>query len=343
MAKVSLSIVVPVFSGEAYLEKLVQAVENFRLRSEELEAPFNVTELILVDDAARDGSPELIDTLAEKHAWIVALHLSRNFGQHAATVAGILHSSGDWVATIDEDLQHPPGQIFDLLERGVKENADVVYALPSSRAVHGAAWRDWSSVGFKRLMEWLTGTPTLGLVNSFRLLRGPIARAASSVCSHNTYFDIALTWFTERIAAVPMELRDLRFIEGKSSGYNLSRLGSHAKRMLFSSQLRFLSLGLLIGGLLFIASLFASVFVFFIWLFSPEMIDAQGWTSLVLLVCGSTGLLSLMLGLCLQYLSTLVLKAHGRPTFFTVDRSADQKIAEWFSVSTEKLTEKGAA
>ncbi|MEL6482265.1 MAG: glycosyltransferase family 2 protein [Pseudomonadota bacterium] len=341
--RVDLSVVVPVFSGEAYLERLVEAVEAVRDEWEREGAAVSVTELILVDDAAIDGSEAVIDRLAAEKPWVVALHLSRNYGQHAATIAGILHSSGDWIVTLDEDLQHPPERIEDLLEHAVTRHADVVYARPASAAVHGKAWRDGASRFFKRLMEWLTGNPTLRFVNSFRLLRGPIARATASVCSHSTYFDIALFWFTQRIGAVEMELKDERFMRTGKSGYNLKRLVSHAQRMLFSSQLRFLSLGLWVGVALSVISVLAGIFFLIVRLVSPETIGVQGWTSLFVAVTLSAGLLSVMVGLCLQYLSTLVLKAHGRPTFFTIDRSADHALSEWFARRGAEGSESNAA
>ncbi|MGY6633027.1 MAG: glycosyltransferase [Alkalilacustris sp.] len=328
--RIAISFVVPVYSGEAYLSALLDAVARERdaLRADP-DAPLDIVELILVDDAAIDGSSELIDRLAERAPWVIPLHLSRNFGQHAATIAGILHSSGDWVATIDEDLQHPPDRMLDLLAHAAARGADVVYGRPATGVVHDAAWRDGSSRSFKRVMEWLTGTPTLRLVNSFRVMRGPIARATAGVCSHNTYFDIALSWFTQRIDAVSMDLRDERFISTGRSGYGVRRLVGHAMRMLFSSQMRFLGLGLWAGLALFVLSVLGGLYFLVLRLVAPEAIGVEGWTSLFLAVCLSAGLLAVMVGLCLQYLSTLALKAHGKPTFFTIDRSEDARIARW--------------
>lgn len=86
---ISVSLVVPVYSGEAYLRRLVEAVDNLRQRWLTEGAPINVAELILVDDCAIDGSPTLLDVLAKEKSWVVVLHLARNFGQHPATAAGI--------------------------------------------------------------------------------------------------------------------------------------------------------------------------------------------------------------------------------------------------------------
>lgn len=337
MAETGVSVVVPIYSGEDYLEQLVEAVAAVRQNWEADSAPIRLAELILVDDASVDNSGAIADTLKETRPWVTVLHLSRNFGQHAATIAGILHSSGDWIVTLDEDLQHPPERIEQLLFEAVSGGRDVVYARPKSQAVHGKAWRDVSSRKVKRFMEWATGTPTLHLVNSFRLIRGSIGRASASVCTHNTYFDIALTWFTQRISAVHMDLHDIRFKETGKSGYNISKLIAHAQRMIFSSQLRFLSIGLWIGAALCAFAFFAGIYFFIRQLIDPETIGVRGWTSLFVMTSASAGVISLMLGICLQYLSTLVLKAHGRPTFFTIDRSKDRAIAEWLSTRAARF------
>lgn len=329
MQELGISIVVPVYAGERYLSGLASAVSDLREAMEKESAPIKIMELILVDDEATDNSPAIIDQLAKKYSWVIAVHLSRNFGQHAATVAGVLHSSGEWVVTLDEDLQHPPGKIPDLLSHAVAHHLDCVYASPARGSVHGKLWRDGSSRLFKKCMEWLTGNPTIRLVNSFRLIRGPLARAVASVCGHNTYFDVVVYWFTQRIDTVKMDLHDRRFKENRQSGYNVRGLLAHAQRMIFSSQLRFLSLGVWFGVTLFFTSFLAGVTVLVLKLVSAEIILAQGWASIMVAVLWSCGLLSIMIGLCLQYLSTLVLKAHGRPVFFTVDRSSDSIVGAW--------------
>lgn len=326
---VSVSIVVPVYAGAEYLAKLADEVEALRDAWAAQGAPFAMAELILVDDCAIDGSPAVIDQLAQERPWIVALHLSRNFGQHAATIAGILHSSGDWIVTMDEDLQHPPARIPDLLRKAVTSNADVVYANAES-GVHDAFLRDFTSRSFKRMMQWLTGNPQLKHFNSFRLVRGSIARAVSSVCAHDTYFDVNLSWFTQRIEVKQMELKDERYIRTDKSGCIFRPLLSHAWRILFSSHIRVLRFGAVLGMSVLGVSVLGMVYLTALKILYPTEVQVQGWTSLILAIMFFGGLSVFMLGVALQYLSTLILKAHGKPTFFPIDRSMDKAAADWF-------------
>lgn len=328
----TVGLVVPVYSGEAHLERLVDRVSALRAELEETRAAVRIEELILVDDGAIDGSPELIDRLAALHPWVVALHMSRNYGQHAATVAGIMHTAADWIVTLDEDLQHPPEKILDLLRHAVSNSADVVYARPTA-AVHGAASRDLTSRGFKRAMVLLTGDPNLPSYNSFRLIRGPIARAAASVVSHDTYFDVCLSWFTKRTSTLPMVLTDERFQQEGRSGYSFGALLRHAGRMIFSSNLRILGWAFIVGISVVGLSILAAIALVIAKLVSPELIEVQGWTSLVILITFFGGLVTFLVGILLQYVSTLVLRAHGKPSYFLVDRSRDALVAQSLGIA----------
>ena len=100
MSKVLLSTVTPVYRGERHLAQLVAELAAVRSRLEEADEPLVLAEAIFVDDASVDGSSEVLEDAKSRYPWVRVIHLSKNFGQHPATIAGILHSSGDWVATL---------------------------------------------------------------------------------------------------------------------------------------------------------------------------------------------------------------------------------------------------
>ena len=329
---ISISVVVPVYSGADYLGKLADAVKEVRQSLIEDSAPFEIAELIFVNDSAVDNSPEILAKLTEKHPWITTIHLSRNFGQHPATIAGILHTAGDWVVTMDEDLQHPPGRIPDLLKVAIQKNADIVYGSPEGK-VHRKKSRDLTSKSFKRLIERLTGNSSITKVNSFRLIRGDIARAASSVGGYEVYFDVALSWFTQRVEVLSMELVDERFVAHGASGYNFKSLLSHARRLAFSSQIKLLRASAYLGFAMLSLSVAVAAALLILHLTAGDVIGAPGWTSLMLTISFYSGVIMLLLGITLEYISILVLKAHGKPVFFTIDRSSDRQLTEYFSES----------
>ena len=328
--KVNVSVVVPVYSGADYLEALVQQLDELRSRWIENNAPVILSEAVFIDDAAIDNSLDVLNSLSERYPWIMVLSLSRNFGQHPATEAGILYTSGDWVVTLDEDLQHPPALIEALLTKAVTDQSDIVYANPE-HAVHQNLIRDLGSRGYKQIIARLTGIKTIPLINSFRLIRGTIARAAASVCSHDTYLDIALSWFTDRIGVVRTDFRDQRLINSGKSGYNLRKLLSHARRMILSTQTKALRIGGGVGILAFILSLSFGSYIFLNYFFGWTGMDVQGWASIVVISSFLGGLNLLLIGIVIEYMSIILLHTQGKPTFFVVDRSADKLLLDYFT------------
>jgi glycosyltransferase involved in cell wall biosynthesis len=325
----SLSVVVPVYQGEAYLEALCSALAGVREKWSSAKLPIELAEAIFVDDGAIDGSPEILGGLRQRHAWVRVVTLSRNFGQHAATVAGLLHSSGDWVASLDEDLQHHPTHLLEMLESAVRQSLDVVYAKPR-RGPHGSFVRDVGSRAVKRFAGWVLRNPAVRDFNSFRLIRGSIGRAAAAMSGHDTYFDAALCWFTRRIGSLELDLRDPRREAGAPSGYRFGELLRHARRLLFSSELHLLRTGVALGGTSILLSLGAGIFTIGLGLARPELVKAREWTSLLLIVLFFGGLISLLLTVLMELMTTVVLQAKGKPRFFVVDRSGDQELLDAF-------------
>lgn len=324
MTELLLTTVTPVYRGARHLEALVGELDEVRLDLERRGAPIALAEAIFVDDGSADGSDRVLAELAGRHRWVRVLTLSRNFGQHPATAAGILHSSGDWVATLDEDLQHRPRLLLPLLAHAVRGGRDVVYARPEG-TVHASFGRDLSSRLTKRMLAWIAGNPAVTRFNSFRMLRGSVARAAAAVSRRETYFDVALSWFSDRIDALALPVHDARGHRG--SGYSFGSLLAHARRLLISSEIRPLRLGLVAGAGALALSLAAALWVVALRLLRPESIDLPGWASLIVVMLFFGGLLSLLLGIALEYLSGLYQQELGKPTFFVVDRSSDVLLA----------------
>ena len=324
MDDVLLSTVTPVYRGADWLVELAGELERVRQRLEDESMPLRLLEAIFVDDGSSDGSDRVLAELSARYDWLHVVTLARNFGQHPATSAGILHSSGDWVATLDEDLQHPPSELPRLLVRAVSTSSDIAYAQPTG-GVHGSVFRDASSRWIKRIVARLTADGHVVEFNSFRMMRGSVARAAAAVSTHDTYFDVALSWFTNRVTTLSMDLRDPRPSMARGSGYGARSLISHSRRMLMSSNVKALRLGGTIGITALMTSLVAGAGTLGLWILHPELFQAvRGWLSLFLSVLFFGGMTALLAGIAVEYLSTLLRLAQGKPTFFVVDRSKDR-------------------
>ena len=327
--RTSVSTVTPVYSGNEYLYEIVEQIRKLKEKWEIDQAPFIFTEAIFVDDSSVDQSHETLQKLAKEYTWIKVIALSRNYGQHAATVAGICHTSSDWVVTLDEDLQHKPINIIELFRCQAENGADVVYAHPEA-APHGNSWRDKSSKIVKNILAKLSSTPQIKIFNSFRLIRGSIARAAASSSSSQTYLDIAISWFTASYNSVNLPMHDTRFIHKNTSGYGLVKLFKHARRLIISSNVDVASYGLAIGGITTLVAFLLGCFAIIQKLFLPQQIDSVGWSSIIALEAFIGGIIIMILCVLLEYVNVIVVNQLGKPTFFTIDRSSDKLIKSWF-------------
>jgi len=325
----SLSIVTPVYSGEAYLDSLVREIDKVRNEWEAHQAPIRLTEAVFVDDGAIDDSLAVLSRLRARHDWIRIITLSRNYGTHSATAAGVVASGGDWVATLDEDLQHHPEHIEAMLQIAATRSADIVYAEPISD-VHGGSWRDVGSKSSKAILARLASTPQIRQFNSFRLIRGEIARAAAASCTSQTYFDMALTWFTTSVETLPMELKDLRYIEGNQSGFNFSKLASHAKKLMISSRVNVATKGLYAGTVAIVFAVLAGLVVIIQHMFFPDAIRSDGWASLIVLISFFSGVIISILCLALEYVNILLQQQMGQPNYYVISRQSDRLLREWF-------------
>lgn len=327
MQKIFITTITPVYNGAKYLEKLVEKLEIVRNNWLDKNVGLELIESIFVIDECVDNSHEVLQKLQINRNWIRVIQLSRNFGQHPATIAGILHSAGDWVFTLDEDGQHDPASMIKFLKKVAIDKTDICYA-KSLSSTHDSFIRDKVSVFFKYLISAISGNPNIESFNSFRLLRGDIARAAAATCRNDTYFDIALCWYTNRIQTVEVVMEDERNQNNEKSGYSFWGLIRHARRLLLSTKIRVLRIGLAIGVLSFLISFILGL-IFLISYFSDFSFSfIRGWLSLSTMILFFGGVTSLIVSIILDAVFGLIENTTGKPTFFVVDRSGDETLSK---------------
>lgn len=329
---ISISTVTPVYQGADFLSELVAALNEVREQWLTKSSDLILKEAIFVCDSPKDNSIELLKTLASQHHWVHVITLSKNYGQHAATVAGISHSSGDWIITLDEDLQHHPKYITHMLRTCVQDENDLCYA-NSRSPIHRSWIKDAFSKTFKKLVGFLIGNKNVRYFNSFRCIRGSVARAVAAVSGPNAYFDVTMSWFTNKITYTEVELVDIRNnTQPGASGYTLWSLIGHGRRMITSAKIKFLRFILILGGLSFTFSIIFTIYVIYRH-YVLESIDqsVRGWPSTIISIFFFGGLTCLFLGLIIENLTDVLQRMRGRPTYFVVDRSTDAYLREILS------------
>lgn len=314
----SISVVVPVYRGATTLPDLVDEILLLSSAFDTKDGHRGqVTEILLVHDNGPDESAAVMRDLAAQHEIVRLVWLSRNYGQHAATLAGLASSGGDWIVTMDEDGQHDPAYVPAMLDVAMRERASLVYAEPTNPAPHGFV-RNTLSKGAKRLIDLLVAGSDAELFHSYRLILGEYARSVSAYAAAGVYLDVALGWVAGDVATCPVPLRT----EGdRPSGYSIRSLASHFWRMVLTSGTRLLRLVSIFGALLAMAGLVlaASLVVARV----AGDVEVQGWTSVMVALLVCTGALLLSLGIIAEYLGVAVNMALGKPLYVMVGDPAD--------------------
>lgn len=218
-----LSVVSPVYQSAANLPVLVSRIlDAVALRRIHCE-------ILLVDDGSTDTGWEVIRSLAQAHPQVKGIRLDRNYGQHSAIRAGLMHATGTLVVVMDCDLQDPPKAIPAFLD-ALKEDVDAVFARRIKQ--YDTAWQRTLSHLFYRLLSRLTRIPMDGSVANFGLYRRAVIRAMLDDRSGKYFFfPLNVRRYARRAVQVPVE--HARRHAG-SSAYDMRRAGALALRILIS-------------------------------------------------------------------------------------------------------------
>ena len=314
------SVVVPVFGGERTLPDLVAEISKL---TDANKSPaghrFQIIELFLVWDCGPDASDDVIRSLTKKYPWLRAIWLSKNFGQHAATLAGMASTSGDWIVTLDEDGQHNPQDIGNMLDVAIRTGSQLVYASPTNAPPHGLL-RNLASSITKWVYNRLVPSSQRITFHSYRLVLGEIGRAIAAYCGPDVYLDVAFGWVVRQTDYCPVELRH----EGRPSSYSTKNLVSHFWRMIISSGTRPLRIVTVTGIFTSLVGFSFAVVLAVRRIFAQ--IPVQGWTSNAVLTLVIGGVTIGSLGVIAEYVGSSVKMAMGKPMYLIVQDTEESPL-----------------
>lgn len=304
-----LSIVVPVYNSSCTLGNLLARVTTV------ISTMTQSYEIILVDDGSRDNSWAVIQSLRENCGeHLVAVQLMRNYGQHNTLMCGLTMARGEYVVTMDDDLQNPPEEIPKLLAHIKQHDLDLVYGCPSAR--NHAAWRNLGSSivwHFYRTVFRNPVTPT-----PFRIMRHQLAQSVMFYDLNFTYLDGLLAWCTSRIAGVEVEHHPRA--QG-NSGYSLGKLLSLALNLYTNFSLIPLQIVSGLGFITAASGFLVGMYYLFQYLASSIVVPGFASTIIAILILGGAQLLAL--GVIGEYLGRLHLNVNRKPQYVIrhLDRS----------------------
>ena len=310
-----ISFVIPCYRSEHMLDSVVQEIVN----------TMNVVnnyiyEIILVNDCSPDGTFKKIKELSEKYKSIVGVNLARNFGQHAALMAGFHQVTGEIVVCLDDDGQTPAGEVENLLIK-IEEGYDVVYASYESK--QHSLFRNWGSWVNSKMTEVMLGKPEHLMITSYFAARRFVVEEMLRYENCYPYVIGLVLRTTKNICNVPVQHRQRQ--EG-SSGYTLGKLISLWLNGFTSFSVKPLRMATYFG--IFSATCGLLYLIYILVLYFSVHSAPLGWSSTTAILLLLGGVILVVLGLIGEYVGRIYMCANMAPQFVIREIIKSEKKSE---------------
>lgn len=296
-----ISIVSPVYGAESLLEELVDRIIK---AVSKIDDNF---EIVLVEDNSYDNSWNKIEEICKKYTNVIGVKLSRNFGQQHAIQAGLDCSEGDFVVTMDCDLQDKPEEIIKLYNKAL-EGFDIVLASREKRQDN--FFKRFFSNAFYKVLGYLSETEQDSSVANFVLYKRPVVEALKAFKDHRRYYPMLNK--SVGFNAVKVKVDHAERPEGKSS-YNFKKRIKLAFDTILTFSDKPLRISVKLGATIsFLAVLLA---IFAVYDYLRGGVSVQGWTSLAILITFFSGVIISVLGMVGLYVGKTFEAVKARPTY----------------------------
>ena len=316
-----ISFVIPCYGSELTLPAVVEGIHSAML-----DKKISAYEIVLVSDASPDGVFSVITELTKKDSRVQGAELSRNFGQHAALMAGYRMTSGDIVVSMDDDGQTPPEEIHKLLDV-INQGYDVVYAqYPKAKQ---SVLRRFGSRVNAWMLETLMGKPKELQTTSFFAMRRYVADEVTRYLNSYPYIIGLVLRTTNRIGVVEVNHQPRTI---GTSNYSMRKLLSLWLNGATAFSVKPLRVATILG--LFSA---ASGFVAVLVIIAHRMLNPGvpvGWSSTMAVLLFVGGIILLVLGIMGEYMGRMYITQNAAPQY--VIRSTTDKNWPIVSESNEE-------
>lgn len=302
------SVVVPAYrSSDTLGELCARLIQVFETQIKES------FEIVLVNDSSPDSTWDKMKELHGQDSRIKAINLTKNFGQHSATICGFSFATGDFIITMDDDLQHPPEEIPALVQ-GMQENPQADVVMGNYLGKKHSLVRNLGTRTMNRITSYISGKDPKLHLTSFRLLRCSIAKEMLNIEDDRPRLGYMILRLTNKIVNVDVK-HDSRTVG--ESGYSMGRLIKDLVNNIMNNSSLPLKAISLIGFFSAILSFLLAVYYIYIYLFVG--ISVKGWTTLILIVLFYFGIILFSVGIIGKYLINILTGTKRYPQFVVKD------------------------
>lgn len=299
------SCIVPCFNEEEVIPLYYEEMQKVR-KQEEGKIDF---EIIFIDDGSKDKTLEVIKKLSEQDECIHYVSFSRNFGKEAAMYAGFEHANGEYVVTMDVDLQDPPHLIPEMIRSIEEEGYDSVATRRVTRKGEPPI-RSFFARRFYGLINKISDADIVDGARDFRMMKRDMVNAILSMPEYNRFTKGIFGWVGFKTKWIEFENVERAAGETKWSFWKLFRYALEGIIAFSTVPLTIVSL---IGV---IVCIIAFLFLLFVVIRAAIFGDpVAGWPSLICVISFLSGIQLLGIGVVGMYLSKIYLETKKRPIY----------------------------
>jgi dolichol-phosphate mannosyltransferase len=309
--QILISVVIPVYNEAENLLILHEALHQV------LSALDTTFEIILVDDGSSDATFSIIKKLHLQHTQVKGLSFSKNFGHQIALFAGLQHSKGDIVITMDGDLQHPPSLIPKLLEK-YREGYDIVNTRRKDEA-SVKYFKKWSSKLYYKLINYLSEVRIEPAAADFRLMNRKAVDAYLNIPERDRFTRGLISWMGFKQTIIDYQAEARAFGQSKFTLRKMLRFGLNGITSFSSRPLR---LSFYIGSLISFSGFIYALYALYRFINGNTI---EGWTSILMTLLIIGGAILINLGIIGEYIARIFNEVKARPLYFLKDQTGIQQ------------------
>ena len=297
-----ISIVVPCYNEEKninnFYEEMIKTLEKVKENYS--------YEIIFVNDGSNDQTEIEVKKVRKTDKNVILISFSRNFGKEAAIYAGLNNATGDLVALIDADLQHPPITILEMI-KGINEGYDVVATKRKNRKGEPVIKSVFSKLFYKMMRMFI---PIEKNVQDFRLMKKEVVDAILSLKEYNRFSKGIFTWVGFNIKYI--EIENIERKAGKTK-WSFKKLFSYAIEGITSFTTAPLKASTLMGFCISIIAIISTIVIILQTLIYGK--DVPGYASIITAILFMGGVQLISIGILSEYISKMYLEIKKRPKY----------------------------
>ena len=309
-----ISVVVPCYNEEEAIE--IYYTEMKKIMSEIKEAEF---EIIFVNDGSKDKTLKIIKKLHEKDERIKFISFSRNFGKESAMIAGLDYSTGDYITTMDVDMQDPPRLLIEMFEEIKKGEYDCIATRSVSRHGYGFVRKTLTKMYYK-LINTISKTGVVDGARDFRLMTRQMVDSIISLREYNRYSKGIFSWVGYETKWITFENEER--VAGTTK-WNIFKLFTYSLESILGFSTMPLIIASVVGLSFFIISIFMIIFIIIDTLVNSNPVG--GWPSLVCIMFFLSGIQLFCVGILGQYFAKMYLEIKDRPIYIVKENEKNYK------------------